>query len=131
MSHPKLFAWFAKLVVLKNPWGLKSAGILKKENLSSVFPHKTSHWIGRFVHDACPYAYDNNSPIELAAGMTFTVEPALYFKSKDSKYNGIGVRIEDVVLVTETGCEILSHVPKEIDEIEEIRAFSFGHKRRA
>jgi Xaa-Pro aminopeptidase len=54
--------------------------------------------------------------------MCFTIEPGLYFKNTNSVYEGIGIRIEDVVLVTENGCEVLSNVPKEIDEIEAIRS---------
>ena len=103
--------------------GLLSKGVLKKKDLGTLFPHKTSHWIGYKVHDT-PQAYfhKDESPMELAAGMCFTIEPGLYFTDKSSKYYGIGVRIEDVVLVTETGCEVITHVPKEVEEIEAIRA---------
>lgn len=101
---------------------LLSEDIIKKSSLNEVYPHKTSHWIGRKVHDECPYFYQDNSPIQLAAGMIFTIEPGLYFKNLKSKYDGIGVRIEDVVLVTNTGCEVLTTTPKEIEEIEQLRS---------
>ena len=58
----------------------------------------------------------------LAPNMCFTVEPGLYFRNTNCKYEGIGVRIEDVIRVTESGCEVLSNVPKEVEEIEAIRA---------
>jgi Xaa-Pro aminopeptidase len=102
--------------------GLLSKDITKSENIERYYPHKTSHWIGRDVHDKCPYYYIDKSPITLSRGMCFTIEPGLYFKNTNSVYEGIGIRIEDVVLVTENGCEVLSNVPKEIDEIEAIRS---------
>lgn len=101
--------------------GLLSKGIIRKNELDHYFPHKTSHWIGKYVHDHCPYEYKDGSDIVLSEGMCFTVEPGLYFKGTNSKYESIGIRIEDVVMVTENGAEVLSHVPKEIAEIESIR----------
>lgn len=102
--------------------GLLRKGVMKKIDIKKVFPHKTSHWIGSKVHDSCPYFDTEGLPIKLSAGMCFTIEPGLYFDSFDSLYKGIGVRIEDVVLVTEDGCELLTHVPKEVAEIEYIRS---------
>lgn len=101
---------------------LLSKNIIKKQLLNDVYPHKTSHWIGRKVHDKCPYHYEDNSPIQLSAGMIFTIEPGLYFKKWGLKYDGIGVRIEDVVLVTNKGCEVLTNPPKELEEIEMIKS---------
>ena len=103
--------------------GLLSAGIIKTDDISQVFPHKTSHWIGKHVHDNCQYYYQDKTAVELSAGMVFTVEPGLYFKDH-GKYSNIGVRIEDIVVVTENGCEVLSHVPKEVEEIEELRSWA-------
>ena len=97
--------------------------VISKDQLSEVFPHKTSHWIGRLVHDACPYFNEDETAVKLEAGMLFTVEPGLYLKNRKDKYNSIGIRIEDVVLVTEDGCEVISSVAKEVDEIEELRAY--------
>jgi len=72
------------------------------------FLHGTSHHVGLDVHDP--------GPRELAAGMTITVEPGIYLADE-----GIGIRIEDVVLVTADGCRVLSEgFPKEADAIEEI-----------
>ncbi len=101
---------------------LRSKGIVKSKNIDRYFTHKTSHWIGQDVHDKCPYQYLDKSPVILSPNMCFTIEPGLYFKESKSKYEGIGIRIEDVIRVTEEGGETLSQVPKEIDEIEAIRA---------
>lgn len=102
---------------------LRRHKVIYKDELGTVFPHKTSHWIGRLVHDECPYFNEDQSAIKLEAGMLFTVEPGLYLKNRKDKYNDIGVRIEDVVLVTEDGCEVISSVAKEIEEIEQLRAY--------
>lgn len=103
--------------------GLLRHKIIGKNGLSEVFPHKTSHWIGRLVHDACPYFNEDQTAVKLDAGMVFTVEPGLYLKDNYGKFSNIGIRIEDVVLVTEDGCEVISSVAKEIEEIEELRAY--------
>ena len=103
--------------------GLLRYKVIERDELTEVFPHKTSHWIGRLVHDACPYFNDDQTAVNLEAGMLFTVEPGLYLKNRKDKYNNIGIRIEDVVLVTEDGCEVISSVAKEIEEIEALRAY--------
>jgi len=95
--------------------------------LKQLMPHSTSHWIGLDVHDPCAYLDDQGNAIQFKAGMCFTVEPGLYFNQVEGfeKYNGIGVRIEDDVVVTNQGYELLTAVHKEIDEIEQLRAI--GH----
>lgn len=97
--------------------------------LKLLMPHSTSHWIGLDVHDPCAYLDDRGNAIQLKEGMCFTVEPGLYFNQIESfeKLTGIGVRIEDDVVVTNQGYELLSVVHKEIDEIEQLRAI--GHTR--
>ena len=84
--------------------------------------HRTSHWLGLDVHDSGAYVVDGRSR-RLEPGMVLTVEPGLYVDaaddSVDARWRGIGIRIEDDVLVTATGREILSAaVPKTVDEIE-------------
>ena len=68
------------------------------------FPHLTSHWIGLDVHDSGDY--DNS---RLKAGMVFSIEPGLYFRSDDQtvapKWRGIGVRIEDTIVMTSKGAQ--------------------------
>ncbi len=101
--------------------GLLLAGVIKEKEISRWFPHKTSHWIGQKVHDPCPHFNEDGTPLELREGMCFTVEPGLYFADPNHEFYGIAVRIEDVVVVTSETCEVLSSVPNEIAEIEELR----------
>jgi Xaa-Pro aminopeptidase len=89
------------------------------------YMHSTGHWLGMDVHDVGAYYAEPGKGRPLEPGMVFTVEPGLYFtpgaKDCPERYSGIGVRIEDDVLVTETGCEVLSKdAPKEPEEIERI-----------
>jgi Xaa-Pro aminopeptidase len=88
--------------------------------------HKTGHWIGLDVHDVGDYRIDGEFR-QLEPGMVLTIEPGLYMapdsKGVAAKWRGIGVRIEDDVLVTAQGHEVLSRgVPKSIDEIEALMA---------
>jgi Xaa-Pro aminopeptidase len=84
--------------------------------------HGISHWVGLDVHDAGSYAVGGQSR-RLEPGMVFTIEPGIYvpegLAGVDRKWWNIGVRIEDVVLVTENGYECLScFVPRELAEVE-------------
>jgi Xaa-Pro aminopeptidase len=84
--------------------------------------HGTSHWLGMDVHDVGAYTRDG-SPRPLAAGMVITVEPGLYVAPDavgvPDALRGIGVRIEDDVLVTDHGHDVLtSACPKEIRDVE-------------
>ncbi|MFP3457695.1 M24 family metallopeptidase, partial [Psychrobacter sp. SIMBA_152] len=85
------------------------------------YMHGLGHWLGLDVHDVGDYKV-NNQERALELGMVLTIEPGLYI-SKDSnapkKYQGIGIRIEDNLLVTESGHDNLTiSVPKTISEIE-------------
>ncbi len=101
----------------------------------AFFMHKTSHWLGLDVHDCGSYTKDGESrPLE--PGMVLTIEPGIYVDPEnedvDERWRGIGIRIEDDVLVTESGHEILtSAAPKSIEEVEAACAGSTGHARRA
>lgn len=86
--------------------------------------HGTSHHLGIDVHDCAQARRDLYLDGELQAGMVFTIEPGLYFQPDDltvpEEFRGIGVRIEDDILVTEDGAENLSaFIPRTADEVEE------------
>jgi Xaa-Pro aminopeptidase len=86
------------------------------------YMHRTSHWLGLDVHDVGAYSVDGG-PRPLEPGMVFTVEPGLYVPARDERapaaLRGIGVRIEDDVVVTDTGHENLTaSVPKQPDDVE-------------
>ncbi len=86
---------------------------LKRKNAAQRFAlHHTSHWLGLDVHDRGRYRDDAGAPRKLEPGMVLTVEPGLYVrpneKSVPKEYLGIGIRIEDDVLVTESGSRVLT-----------------------
>ncbi|MCV2883455.1 Xaa-Pro aminopeptidase [Aestuariibacter sp. AA17] len=109
--------------------GLIALGLLSgtvEENVSSqayraFFMHGLGHWLGLDVHDVGDYKIDGQDR-PLKAGMVLTVEPGLYIAPDadvDEQWRGIGIRIEDNILITETGHENLtSSVVKSADEIE-------------
>ena len=115
--------------------GLVSLGVLQGEPEELIaqkafqpfYMHRTSHWLGLDVHDAGRYVDAGGKSRPLEPGMVLTVEPGLYFGDGileyDPRWRGIGVRIEDDILVTETGFENLSaSALKDPSEIERIRA---------
>ncbi|MBK5249250.1 MAG: Xaa-Pro dipeptidase, partial [Actinomycetales bacterium] len=86
-------------------------------------PHGTSHHLGLDVHDCAQARKEMYLDAELEAGMVFTIEPGLYFKADDltvpAEYRGIGVRIEDDVLVVSDGVENLSAaLPRRPEDLE-------------
>ena len=98
---------------------------LQKKALKSYYPHGIGHWMGIDVHDQAPYVDENNQEIPLQEGMVLTIEPALYIDKNDTKvakkYRGIGIRIEDNILVVKGGCKNLSaKILKEMEDIETI-----------
>ncbi|MEP7073924.1 MAG: aminopeptidase P N-terminal domain-containing protein, partial [Nitrosospira sp.] len=97
--------------------------VLQSEDYKRFYMHRTGHWLGLDVHDAGEYKRDGEWRL-LEPGMTLTVEPGCYVRPADNvpgHFWNIGVRIEDDVLVTETGCEVLtSAAPKTVAEIEEL-----------
>jgi Xaa-Pro aminopeptidase len=110
--------------------GLRELGLLRTSRQRAIekktyrrwFMHGTSHWLGMDVHDAGGYEVDGK-PRALEPGMVLTIEPGLYFGPRDrtvpKRYRGIGVRIEDDVVVTGNGARVLTEsVPKEIRDVE-------------
>ena len=96
--------------------------IIEKKGYFKFFMHRTGHWLGMDVHDVARYKTADGWRV-LEPGMVFTVEPGIYIAAGTEgvppEYFNIGVRIEDDVVVTEDGCEVLTTgVPKEISEIE-------------
>lgn len=104
----------------------KKDDVMKANEHRKYYPHGIGHWLGMDVHDAGLY-FIKGEPRPIEVGMCFTVEPGLYIpaddKSAPEELRGIGVRIEDNIVVTANSCENLtSGVPKEIDEIEKLMA---------
>ena len=101
------------------------AEVIESEAYKPFFPHQTSHWLGLDVHDVGDYAA-SGAPRVLEPGMVLTVEPGLYFPdslegSELEEYVGIGIRIEDDVVVTVDGHEVLTAgLPASADEIERL-----------
>lgn len=97
--------------------------VLENGDLKKYYPHGTGHWLGLDVHDPCPYDEDGIE-LPLSKGMIFTIEPGLYFPENDpagpNPFQGIGVRIEDDILIEDKGYENLTaSIPKEIKEVEQ------------
>jgi Xaa-Pro aminopeptidase len=100
----------------------KVKALIKKEKFKQFYMHRIGHWLGMDVHDVGDYKIDQKWRL-LEPGMVLTIEPGLYIpadcKTVDEQWCGIGIRIEDDLLVTERGHEILtSSVPRTIAEIE-------------
>jgi len=96
-------------------------GVIESEAYKRFYMHRTSHWLGLDVHDAGEYKRGEQWQ-RLQQGMVLTVEPGCYIRAADDvpqAFHNIGVRIEDDALVTENGCELMSHeAPKKIADIE-------------
>jgi Xaa-Pro aminopeptidase len=111
--------------------GLLSGGLeknLREHAYRKFYMHKTGHWLGLDVHDAGDYRVDGEYRV-LEPGMVVTVEPGLYIapdaKGVPPKFRGIGIRIEDDVVVTDGDPEVISAgAPKAADEIEALMAAS-------
>ena len=83
--------------------------VLRRAKLDRYFTHSTGHGVGLEIHE--PPRLGKGQTEKLQAGMVITIEPGTYVAGKG------GIRIEDIVLVTRTGCEILTPVTKELIEI--------------
>jgi Xaa-Pro aminopeptidase len=97
--------------------------IIDKKVYKKFFPHQTSHWLGLDVHDVGDY-FDGDQSRILQPGMVLTVEPGLYFPSAAEsieEFFGIGIRIEDDLLVTANGSESLGALlPVVAEEVESL-----------
>ncbi|ACK64240.1 peptidase M24 [Rippkaea orientalis PCC 8801] len=102
--------------------------IIKEEKYKPFYMHRTGHWLGLDVHDVGVYKQGEETWLPLQPGHVLTVEPGIYIKPDikpaegqpeiPERWRGIGIRIEDDILVTETGHEVLtSGVPKLLDEV--------------
>ena len=95
--------------------------VLEKETYKRFYMHRTGHWLGLDVHDAGEYKRGGEWR-KLEPGMALTVEPGLYIRAADDvpePLRDIGVRIEDDVVVTQGGCEVITaEAPKRVDDIE-------------
>ncbi len=99
--------------------------LIKKEKYKKYYPHGIGHWMGIDVHDESPYRDTNNKEIRLKKGMVLTIEPGIYLDEEDTnipeKYRGVGIRIEDDILVTKNGYKNLSkEIAKSVEEIERL-----------
>ncbi len=113
--------------------GLRDIGVLKgklptlirEEAYKPYYMHRTGHWLGMDVHDVGEYKINGDWRV-LEPGMVLTVEPGLYLgdvRKVPKAYRNIGIRIEDDVVVTRDGHEVLtSGVPKSVDDIEAFMA---------
>lgn len=109
--------------------GLKDLGLLTqsmdeimdKQLFREFYYHKIGHWLGLDVHDDCPYSIGEKE-VTFQKNMVMTIEPGIYVNQTanvDDKWKGIGIRIENDILATDTGHENLtSLVPSNADEIE-------------
>ncbi|MGV6826492.1 MAG: Xaa-Pro aminopeptidase [bacterium] len=109
-----------ELKLLKGDWRQR----IKDQSYAKFYMHRTGHWLGMDVHDVGDYKVDGHWRL-LEPGMVLTVEPGLYIpigtKRVAKKWQGIGIRIEDDVLVTKDGNDVLSaDCPKTVADIETI-----------
>ena len=96
--------------------------VIEKGDYSKFYMHRIGHWLGMDVHDVGGYKQDGDWR-ELEKGMVMTVEPGIYIldslEEVDDKWKGIGVRIEDDIVITDSGFEVLTpNVPRTIEEVE-------------
>ncbi len=107
----------------------KTEEIIASGQVKRFYPHGTGHWLGMDVHDIGLYqlpAGAGTEPRKLEPGMMFTIEPGFYIQPNDmdapAEYRGIGIRIEDDVVITPSGCDVMtSGVPKTREEIEALK----------
>ena len=111
-----------KLGLLKG----RTSTLIKNGDYRQFYMHRVGHWLGLDVHDVGDYQVQEEWRL-LEPGMVMTVEPGIYVAPDNTrvakKWRGIGIRIEDDVVVTEAGCNVISDgVPKTVEEIEALMA---------
>jgi len=116
----RLAEGFVALGLLEGP----AEARVEDKSYRRYYMHRTSHWLGMDVHDVGDY-YPGGKSRALAPGMVLTVEPGIYVAADDAaapaEMRGVGIRIEDDVLVTADGRDVLTAaVPKEIEEVEAV-----------
>ena len=115
ISHRLASGLCAMGLLSGDPGSAIESGALKR-----FFPHRSSHFLGLDVHDVGRY-FPEGEPQRLLPGMVFTIEPGLYVQPDDPlgpDWQGIGIRIEDDILVTATGHEVLTaDLPKHPGEL--------------
>jgi len=104
----------------------KVGNLVKRQAYRPFYMHKVGHWLGLDVHDVGDYRVGDQWRV-LEPGMAMTVEPGIYIAPDNTrvaaKWRGIGIRIEDNVIVTADGCEVISDdVPRNVEEIEALMA---------
>lgn len=96
--------------------------LIEEKKYEPFYMHRTSHWLGMDVHDVGRYFVDGEHR-KLEPGFVLTVEPGIYIATDnedvEERWRGIGVRIEDDIVVTASGFDVLTaDIPKEVDEVE-------------
>lgn len=104
----------------------KVANLIKRKAYRDFYMHRVGHWLGLDVHDVGDYRVGGEWRL-LEPGMVMTVEPGIYVAPHNrkvaAKWRGIGIRIEDDVVVTRDGCEVMTaKAPKTVEEIEALMA---------
>jgi len=99
--------------------------LIKSERYKPFYMHKIGHWLGMDVHDVGSYKQDDDTFRPFKPGMCLTIEPGIYIgqdtMEAEPKWRGMGVRIEDDVVITADGYEVLSAgIPKRVKDIEEL-----------
>jgi len=103
------------------------ATLIEEKKHKKYFPHGIGHWMGIDVHDEAPYFDENGEEIIFSEGIVLTIEPGLYIDENDmdapQKYRGIGIRIEDDIVVTKESHEVLTQsIVKNVEDIEALMA---------
>jgi Xaa-Pro aminopeptidase len=122
LHEAALHALLAGLIDLEFVPGPLDRILEKEDEYNTFYPHRTSHWLGLDVHDVGDYVRDNKARV-LEAGMVLTVEPGLYIRPDTSngpaELRGTGIRIENDILITSDGHEILTAaLPADVEGIE-------------